>query len=178
MDIIDIYTVNYSASIKKNIQLKLFFVPNVSSRQRRQGSRKPLPPFLFCCFLLLCAGRWQRGATLSVFLMPPDGGMGELYHIWYSLISKRRRQPHGCLRLFFISTVFRSIFCPISEDTAERCRRKSGFFALLALFCRIFLKKAKKFWNRAGNGMPPVPRRLRESLEPNPLSNFRRQQDV
>jgi len=76
------------------------------------------------------AAGWRHGRNLS--------------HLIFHNFKKTQATP----RLpapFFLSTVFRSIFCPISEDSAERCRRKSGFSTLLALSCRIFLKKAKKF---------------------------------
>ena len=129
----------------------LLFESGVSSCERRQGSRNPLPPFAF----FIPFSRRSRYKGIKLCGLKPQNGEGNvpLRHIF----SKKRRQPRCCLRVFFPTTGFYKILCHIRGGFVEVRRRKTAAFAANLFSWHILEKKAKNLFSRLGNGMPPAP---------------------
>lgn len=99
-------------------------------------------------------GRHYKEAFLCG-LGPQNGGVTR-DHLY--LFSERRKQPGGCLRLFFQSTASYKIPHRLIEDFVESCRIKVAGFAKNAASCPNPANQANFFILLSGNGPAAVAR--------------------
>ena len=121
-------------------------------------------------FFFAPSGGRTRYKQIKLCGLRPQSGGGNARLL--SICSKNRRQRSCCLRSFFSSTVFYKIPCQTIGNFVEAYRKKAAVFTAYPFPRLILEKKAKIFFFRSGNGMPPAPRPGNLKLDPKNIQIF------